>query len=351
MGQFLAEILGVSSLQIQTSCPGTESALFGEKSKETRMASGLDHYQFKHEHLLGLAGLHPLDISHILDLANTYADLTRAGERPDPILKNKTVVNLFFENSTRTMSSFEIAAKRLGADVVNMPVSHSSVKKGETLIDTAMTLNAMKPSALVIRHSASGGVKLLSRKVDCAVINAGDGTHEHPTQGLLDTLTIRREKGSIEGLKVVICGDIAHSRVARSTTAALHLLGAEVRLCAPKTLLPTGCETWGASATYTNFNAAIEDVDVVMMLRLQLERMDGAYLPSRREYFQYYGLTRDRLTRAKPNALVMHPGPMNRGIEIESVVADGEQSVITEQVEMGVAVREAVLHLLAGGIS
>ncbi|WP_373008314.1 aspartate carbamoyltransferase catalytic subunit [Hyphomonas sp.] len=305
-------------------------------------------YSFDHEHLLGIEGFHPLDINHILDLADRYADATRAGKRADPVLTGRTVVNLFFENSTRTMSSFEIAAKRLGADVINMPVAHSSVKKGETLIDTAMTLNAMKPDVLVIRHSASGGAKLLSRKVDCAVINAGDGTHEHPTQALLDTLTIRRHKGRIEGLKVVICGDIAHSRVARSTTMALHLLGAEVHLCGPRTLLPPGTDTWGAASATTDFDAALKGADVVMMLRLQLERMDGAFLPSRREYFRYFGLTADRLALALPDATVMHPGPMNRGIEIESAIADGPQSVITEQVEMGVAVREAVLDLLAG---
>ena len=305
-------------------------------------------YSFDHEHLLGIEGLHPLDITHILDLADRYADATRAGKRADPVLTGRTVVNLFFENSTRTMSSFEIAAKRLGADVINMPVAHSSVKKGETLIDTAMTLNAMKPDVLVIRHSASGGAKLLSRKVDCAVINAGDGTHEHPTQALLDTLTIRRHKGRIEGLKVVICGDIAHSRVARSTTMALHLLGAEVHLCGPRTLLPPGTDTWGAASATTDFDAALKGADVVMMLRLQLERMDGAFLPSRREYFRYFGLTADRLALALPDATVMHPGPMNRGIEIESAIADGPQTVITEQVEMGVADREAVLDLLAG---
>ena len=313
------------------------------------MASAKQAYTFQHRHLLGIEGLHPLDLTHLLDLAETYANATRAGHRPEPVLRNKTVVNLFFENSTRTMSSFEIAAKRLGADVVNMPVAHSSVKKGETLIDTAVTLNAMRPDALVIRHASSGGVKLLSRKVDCAVINAGDGTHEHPTQALLDTLTIRRRKARIEGLKVVICGDIAHSRVARSTTMALHLLGANVHLVAPKTLLPAGPEPWGAASAGTDFKGALKDADVVMMLRLQMERMDGAYLPSRREYFRFYGLTAERLAKAKPDALVMHPGPMNRGIEIESAIADGAQSVITEQVEMGVAVREAVLHLLAGG--
>lgn len=315
------------------------------------MSKAAIHYSFDHEHLLGIDGLHPLDLTHILDLANDYAEATRSGKRADPVLSGKTVVNLFFENSTRTMSSFEIAARRLGADVVSMPVAQSSVKKGETLIDTAMTLNAMKPDVLVVRHSASGGAKLLSRKVDCAVINAGDGTHEHPTQGLLDTLTIRRNKGRVEGLKVVICGDIVHSRVARSTTLALHLLGAEVHLCAPRTLMPSGTEKWGAASATSDFDAALEGADVVMMLRLQLERMDGAYLPSRREYFRYFGLTAERLALAREDAIVMHPGPMNRGIEIESAIADGERSVITEQVEMGVAVREAVLHLLAGGRS
>ena len=303
---------------------------------------------FAGPHLLGLSGLHRLDLESILDLADDYADLSRAGRRPAPRLKDRTVINLFFENSTRTMSSFEIAAKRLGADVVNMPVAASSLNKGETLIDTAMTLNAMKPDVIVIRHSASGGVKLLSRKVDCAVINAGDGMHEHPTQGLLDTLTIRREKGRIEGLDVTICGDITHSRVARSTTYALHQLGARVRLAGPKTLLPRDASEWGAESMHSDFDEALEDADVVMMLRLQLERMDGAYLPSRREFFRFYGLTRARLSRASPDVLVMHPGPMNRGIEIESAVADGARSVITQQVEMGVAVRMAVLDLLAG---
>ncbi|MEL6569983.1 MAG: aspartate carbamoyltransferase catalytic subunit, partial [Pseudomonadota bacterium] len=252
-------------------------------------------YAFKGPHLLGLMGLNPLQLTSILDRADHYAELARAGTRGDPVLKNKTVINLFFENSTRTMSSFEIAAKRLGADVVNMPVAASSVKKGETLIDTAMTLNAMKPDVIVIRHSASGGVKLLSRKVDCAVINAGDGMHEHPTQGLLDTLTIRREKGRIEGLQVAICGDISHSRVARSTTYALHQLGARVRLAGPRTLIPGDASDWGAEGVYTNIADALQGADVVMMLRLQLERMDGAFLPSRREYFRFFGLTRARL--------------------------------------------------------
>ncbi|MEM7768545.1 MAG: aspartate carbamoyltransferase catalytic subunit [Pseudomonadota bacterium] len=303
---------------------------------------------FDHPHLLGLQSLHRLDIETILDLADHYASLARENRRGPAVLKNKTVINLFFENSTRTMSSFEIAAKRLGADVINMPVDSSSVKKGETLIDTAMTLNAMKPDVIVIRHSASGGVKLLSRKVDCAVINAGDGTHEHPTQGLLDTLTIRRNKGRIEGLTVTICGDVVHSRVARSTTYALHQLGARVRLCGPRTLLPADARDWGAETVTADFEKGLKNADVVMMLRLQLERMNGAYLPSRREYFHFYGLTRARLAMAAPDAIVMHPGPMNRGVEIESAIADGPTSVITEQVEMGVAIRMAVLDLLAG---
>ncbi|MEM9738582.1 MAG: aspartate carbamoyltransferase catalytic subunit [Pseudomonadota bacterium] len=306
-------------------------------------------YAFKGPHLLGLMGLDPLQLTSILDRADQYAERARSGLRGDAVLKNKTVINLFFENSTRTMSSFEIAAKRLGADVVNMPVAASSVKKGETLIDTAMTLNAMKPDVIVIRHSASGGVKLLSRKVDCAVINAGDGMHEHPTQGLLDTLTIRRERGKIEGLKVAICGDIMHSRVARSTTYALHQLGARIRLAGPRTLTPSDASDWGAEGVFTDVAEALEGADVVMMLRLQLERMDGAFLPSRREYFRFFGLTKARLALAAPDALVMHPGPMNRGIEIESAIADGPRSVITEQVEMGVAVRMAVLDMLAGG--
>ncbi len=312
------------------------------------MAPAQNGYQFSQPHLLGIDGLHPLDIQQILDVAEGYAEAMHRRAPIKPHLAGRTVVNLFFENSTRTMSSFEIAARRLGADVVSMPVGQSSVKKGETLIDTAMTLNAMRPDALVVRHSASGGAKLLSRKVDCAVINAGDGTHEHPTQALLDLLTIRRAKGRIEGLKVVICGDIAHSRVARSTTLALHLMGANVHLCGPATLLPTGTESWGAASAGTSFDAALVGADVVMMLRLQVERMNGNFLPSRREYFHFFGLTAERLAIARPDAIVMHPGPMNRGVEIESRIADGPQSVITGQVEMGVAVRAAVLQLLAG---
>ncbi len=300
-------------------------------------------YEFKHRHLLGIEGLHRLDIEYLLDRAETFI----GNKTPEKTLQGKTLINLFFENSTRTQGSFEISGKRLGADVVNMAVQSSSVKKGETLIDTAKTLNAMYPDLLVIRHGSSGAVRLLSRKVDCAVINAGDGTHEHPTQALLDALTIRRHKKSIEGLKIAICGDILHSRVARSNAMLLHLLGAEVRLVAPPTLLPPGTETWGAHSAHTNMLEGIKDCDVVMMLRLQLERMNGVYLPSQREFFQRYGLDAEKLKHAAPDALIMHPGPMNRGVEIDSAITESDQSVITEQVSMGVFVRMAVLETLA----
>lgn len=300
-------------------------------------------YEFPHRHLLGIEGLNRLDIEFLLDRAESLI----GQKNPEKSLAGKTLINLFFENSTRTQGSFEISAKRLGADVVNMAVQSSSVKKGETLIDTAMTLNAMEPDLLVIRHGASGGVRLLSRKVDCAVVNAGDGTHEHPTQALLDALTIRRRKGRIEGLKVAICGDILHSRVARSNAMLLHQMGAEVRLVAPPTLLPPGTETWGAAATYTDMIKGITGCDVVMMLRLQLERMNGLYLPSKREFFQLYGLDKAKLRHAKDDALIMHPGPMNRGVEIDSAITEAPNSTITEQVSMGVFVRMAVLETLA----
>jgi aspartate carbamoyltransferase catalytic subunit len=306
-------------------------------------------HRFAHRHLLSIADLSAQDIGLLLDRAEAYAGLTRQGVRPKPVLAGRTVINLFFENSTRTQGSFEIAAKRLGADVVTMNVATSSVKKGETLADTAMTLNAMKPDAIVVRHGSSGAVALLSRKVDCSAVNAGDGTHQHPTQALLDALTIRRHKGRFEGLVVAICGDIAHSRVARSTTQALHKLGARVRLVGPRTLMPPDTRSWGAEGAFHDMAEGLADADVVMMLRLQLERMDGGFVPSRREFFHFYGLTQARLRQARPDAIVMHPGPMNRGIEIESAIADGERSVITEQVEMGVAVREAVLDLLLHG--
>lgn len=301
---------------------------------------------FPHRHLLGIAGLQPHEISALLDEAEHWVALNRQAIKRDTALRGLTQINAFFENSTRTLLSFEIAGKRLGADVVNMQVAQSSVKKGETLIDTAITLNAMRPDVIVIRHGASGAVALLASKVDCPVLNAGDGWHEHPTQALLDALTIRRHKGRIQGLKVAICGDILHSRVARSNILALTALAAEVRVVAPATLMPPAIEAMGVQA-FTDMDEGIAGVDVVMMLRLQTERMEGAYMPSAREYHMLYGLTYERLALAAPDALVMHPGPMNRGVEIASNVADDvNRSVIAEQVEMGVAVRMACLDVL-----
>src|SRR3982751_2751139 len=299
---------------------------------------------FPHGHLTGISGLQPHEIAFLLDEAEQWVEANRNRAKPDKRLAGLTLINAFFENSTRTLLSFEIAGKRLGADVVNMAVAQSSVKKGETLIDTAMTLNAMRADVIVIRHSSSGAVRLIAGKVDCPVLNAGDGSHEHPTQALLDALTIRRRRGSIAGQRVVICGDILHSRVARSNILALTALAAEVRVVAPATLMPAAIERMGVTS-FADFDAALSGADVVMMLRLQNERMSGAFIPSSREYRLRYGLTAERLTRAKPGALVMHPGPMNRGVEIDSVVADGVQSAITEQVEMGVAVRMACLDV------
>jgi aspartate carbamoyltransferase catalytic subunit len=301
---------------------------------------------YPHRHLLGIEGLSHLDIEALLERAETYVALSRQVEKKTATLRGRTQINLFFEPSTRTQASFELAGKRLGADVMNMSVGSSSVKKGETLIDTAATLNAMRPDILVVRHHAAGAVNLLARKVDCSVVNAGDGAHEHPTQALLDALTIRRNKGRIAGLTVAICGDIVHSRVARSNIILLGALGAKVRLIAPSTLLPTGVERMGVEV-FRDMKKGLEGVDIVMMLRLQLERMNGAFVPSSKEYFRYFGLDREKLSLAAPDALVMHPGPMNRGVEISSEVADGAQSLIREQVEMGVAVRMAVLDALA----
>ncbi|CAN7220191.1 aspartate carbamoyltransferase catalytic subunit [Bosea sp. LjRoot90] len=301
---------------------------------------------YPHRHLLGIEGLSHLDIEALLERAETYVALSRQVEKKTATLRGRTQINLFFEPSTRTQASFELAGKRLGADVMNMSVSSSSVKKGETLIDTAATLNAMRPDILVVRHHAAGAVNLLARKVDCSVVNAGDGAHEHPTQALLDALTIRRNKGRIAGLTVAICGDIVHSRVARSNIILLNALGAKVRLIAPSTLLPTGVERMGVQV-FRDMRKGLDGVDIVMMLRLQLERMNGAFVPSSKEYFRYFGLDREKLSLAAPDALVMHPGPMNRGVEISSEVADGAQSLIREQVEMGVAVRMAVLDALA----
>jgi aspartate carbamoyltransferase catalytic subunit len=301
---------------------------------------------YKHQHLLGIEGLSASEISALLDLADKYVELNRQIEKKQSTLRGRTQINLFFEASTRTQSSFELAGKRLGADVMNMSVKSSSIKKGETVIDTAMTLNAMHPDILVVRHHAAGAVELLAQKVRCAVINGGDGSHEHPTQALLDALTIRRRKQRIEGLTVAICGDILHSRVARSNILLLHTLGARVRIIAPSTLLPPQADRLGVEV-FTNMERGLEGCDIVMMLRLQLERMNGAFVPSTREYFHYFGLDEAKLARAKDDALVMHPGPINRGIEIDSLVADGMNSVIHEQVEMGVAVRMAVLDALS----
>ncbi|MFO1239458.1 MAG: aspartate carbamoyltransferase catalytic subunit [Sphingomonadaceae bacterium] len=304
---------------------------------------------FPHRHLLGIAGLQPHEISYLLDEAEHWVAVNRRAAKHDGRLAGLTQINAFFENSTRTLLSFEIAGKRLGADVVNMHAAQSSVKKGETLIDTAITLNAMRSDVIVIRHGSSGAVALIADKVDCPVLNAGDGRHEHPTQALLDALTIRRHKGSIAGLTVAICGDVLHSRVARSNILALTALAAEVRVVGPATLIPDAIEAMGA-ARFTDMDEGISGADVVMMLRLQNERMDGAFVPSPREYHALYGLTYERLKRARPDALVMHPGPMNRGVEIASNVADDvNRSVIAEQVEMGVAVRMACLDVLTRG--
>ena len=298
------------------------------------------------KHLLGIDGLSPLHVIALLDLAETYVVQGRALDKKTALLRGRTLINLFFESSTRTQSSFELAGKRLGADVMNMSVKTSSVSKGETLLDTASTLNAMRPDILVVRHQDAGAAELLSRKLDCSVINAGDGAHEHPTQALLDALTIRRHRGSFEGLVVAICGDVLHSRVARSNLRLLSMMGARVRLVAPRTLLPCEADRFGVEI-YTDMKQGLAGADIVMMLRLQLERMAGAFVPSTREYFRFYGLDREKLAHAKPGALVMHPGPMNRGVEIDSAVADGAQSLIREQVEMGVAVRMAVLEALS----
>lgn len=298
-------------------------------------------------HLLAIEGLSPQDIGDLLNLAESYALLNRSGKTQRDRLRGRTLINLFFEDSTRTRTSFELAGKRLGADVINMSVSTSSVKKGETLLDTASTLNAMQCDLLVVRHDQSGAPNLLAQKVEAAVINAGDGMHEHPTQALLDALTIRRHRGRLDGLTVAICGDVAHSRVARSNIHLLNAMGATVRVVGPTTLMPNSIAELGVTV-YHDMPAGLADADVVMMLRLQKERMTRNLLPSSREYFRFFGLDAQKLAFAKPDALVMHPGPMNRGVEIDSAVADDPtHSVISEQVEMGVAVRMAVLDMLS----
>ncbi len=308
---------------------------------------------FPHRDLLGISQLERHEILYLLDSAEEWVALNRGAAKHSDMLGGLTVINAFFENSTRTLLSFEIAGKRLGADVVNMHAAQSSVKKGETLIDTAITLNAMRADAIVIRHGSSGAVDLIARQVDCPVLNAGDGQHEHPTQGLLDALALRhalRARGEsgedFTGLTVTICGDILHSRVARSNILCLQALGASVRLCAPPALMPQGVEAMGAEP-FHDFDAALKGADVVMMLRLQTERMQGQFIPSEREYHHLYGLTHARLEGAAKDALVMHPGPMNRGVEIDSDVADMlDRSIITRQVEMGVAIRMACLDIL-----
>ena len=302
---------------------------------------------FPHSHLLGIEPLHPTEITTLLDLADSYAEQNRMPNKHGSALKGLTQINMFFENSTRTQASFEIAGKRLGADVMNMAMQASSIKKGETLIDTAMTLNAMHPDLLVVRHPQSGAVDLLAEKVNCAVLNAGDGRHEHPTQALLDALTIRRAKGRLHRLSIAICGDIAHSRVARSNIMLLGKMENRIRLIAPPTLMPTGIDEFGVEL-FDNMEEGLKDVDVVMMLRLQKERMDGGFIPSEREYYHRFGLDEAKLSHAKPDAIVMHPGPMNRGVEIDGTLADDiNRSVIQDQVEMGVAVRMAAMDLLA----
>jgi aspartate carbamoyltransferase catalytic subunit len=310
------------------------------------MTSHFPPVSFTRRHLLTCEELTAAEIGSLLDLADKAAEGNRQVIKKRDVLRGRTLINLFFEASTRTQSSFELAGKRLGADVMNMNVSTSSVQKGETLIDTAMTLNAMRPDILVVRHHAAGAVELLAQKVDCAVINAGDGAHQHPTQALLDALTIRRAKGRIAGLTVAICGDIMHSRVARSNIDVLNTMGARVRVVAPSTLLPPEAERLGVEV-FTDMLEGLAGVDIVMMLRLQKERMQGSYVPSTREYFHFFGLDQEKLARAKPDALIMHPGPMNRGVEIASTIADHSRSVIRDQVEMGVAVRMAVLEAMA----
>jgi len=302
----------------------------------------------RHKHLLGIADLDPDEIVQILDTAEAMKEVGQRTIKKVPTLRGRTVINLFFEPSTRTRTSFEIAEKRLSADTLNVAIASSSVVKGETLVDTAMNLEAMAPSMIVLRHSSSGACHLLSRICQAAIVNAGDGMHEHPTQALLDAFTIRERKGRLTGLKVAIVGDLLHSRVLRSNVLLLTKLGADVWVCAPATLIPAGLRQMGVRVT-TRVDEAVEGADVIMMLRIQLERMQGGYFPSLREYFTTFGMTEERVRRARPDAIIMHPGPINRGVEIASEVADGSASVILDQVANGVAVRMAVLYLLAGG--
>ena len=301
---------------------------------------------FRHNHLLSIADLDRDDVNQILDAAESFIEVSRRPVRKVPTLRGKTLINMFFEASTRTRTSFELAGKRLSADVVNISVSSSSVSKGESLLDTCKTLEAMRPDLVVIRHAASGAPHFVAKQIGCSVINGGDGWHEHPTQALLDAFAIRKAFGTLSGLKVAIIGDITHSRVARSNAALLTLFGSEVRFCAPHTLMPEGAETLGARC-FHDLRAALQGVDVIMLLRIQSERLEGPLVPSMREYARQYGVSQKHLALASPRAIVMHPGPMNRGVEINSALADSERSVILDQVEAGVAVRMAVLYLLA----
>jgi aspartate carbamoyltransferase catalytic subunit len=299
--------------------------------------------------LLGIADLTPDDIYRVLETADAMREIGQRPIKKVPTLRGKTVVNLFYEPSTRTRTSFEIAEKRLSADTLNVAVAASSVLKGESLVDTAMNLEAMSPDMIVLRHASSGACHLLSRICKSRIINAGDGMHEHPTQALLDAFTIRDHKKEIAGLKIAIVGDLLHSRVLRSNALLLTKLGAELWVCGPPTLVPPGIECLGVRVT-TSVDEAVRDADVIMMLRIQQERMQGAFFPSLREYFNVFGMTAERVRLAKRDVIIMHPGPMNRGVEIASDVADGPYSVILEQVANGVAVRMAVLYLLAGGV-
>ena len=309
------------------------------------MANSINAVKISKKHLLGIQDLSISDVKTILSESKNFIALNKSKNKKIDILRGKTQINLFFEPSTRTQSSFELAGKRLGADVMSMNITNSAIKKGETLIDTAMTLNAMHPDIIVVRHQDSGASNLLSQKVNCAVLNAGDGRREHPTQALLDALTIMEKKNKIEGLKIAICGDILHSRVARSNIYLLNMLGADINIVAPSNLMPKDLEKFGVN-TFTNMKEGVKDCDIVMMLRLQNERMTSSFLSSNREYYEYYGLTPDKLEKAKSDAIIMHPGPMNRGIEIDTKLADDiNKSVIKEQVELGVAVRMACLKL------
>jgi aspartate carbamoyltransferase catalytic subunit len=300
---------------------------------------------FRHQHLLSIAHLDQRDVNQILDAAELFIEVSRRPVRKVPTLRGKTLINMFFEASTRTRTSFELAGKRLSADVVNISSSGSSVSKGESLLDTCKTLEAMRPDLVVIRHPASGAPQFVAKRVGCCVINGGDGAHEHPTQALLDAFAIRKALGTLSGLKVAICGDITHSRVARSNAALLKLFGSEVRFCAPRTLMPRHVETLGVKV-YHELEPALTGVDVIMLLRLQKERIEGPLVPSLREYARKYGVSQRHMELSAPRAIVMHPGPMNRGVEIHSALADSERSVILDQVEAGVAVRMAVLYLL-----